>query len=200
VRLAQEYAGKLHVIAIGPESNIASAFLIDRSLPDKVARLVMMAGAISAMGNVTHSAEFNMWADPESSYLIFNHFKNIELVSWEVSTTLDDTFNEAFQESFFKSEANDISKFVKRLISNPSKAIYCDPIAMAVMLDPSVIQEQSDRECYVEIHGNYTRGMLIVNWHSSTISHVRTEKNVNTKVIQQLDFHKIADILLASVQ
>ena len=70
---------------------------------------------------------------------------------------------------------------------------------MAVMLDPSVVAETTDRECYVEMHGNYTRGMLIVNWHSSTISHVRTEKNVNTKVITKLDLSKIANMLIESI-
>lgn len=86
MRHANENNGKLHFISIGPDSNLAAALLLDRSIPSKIQRLVIMGGAVSAMGNVTHSAEFNMWADPESSALILQNFKNIELVSWEVSS------------------------------------------------------------------------------------------------------------------
>ena len=74
VRHANENNGNLHYVSIGPDSNLAAALLLDRSLPGKIKRLVLMGGAISAQGNVTHAAEFNMWADPESSALIFQNF------------------------------------------------------------------------------------------------------------------------------
>jgi len=158
-----------------------------------------MGGAITAMGNVTHAAEFNMWADPEASALIFQNFKNIELVSWEVSSQTGEVFNPEFLGKYSESFTNNRGIFVNKLTHFNSNLLFCDPIAMAVMLDPSVVMETTDRECYVEMHGNYTRGMLIVNWHSSTISHVRTEKNVNTRVITKLDLNKIAAMLIESI-
>ena len=199
VRHANENNGNLHYVSCGPDSNLAAALLLDRSIPSKIKRLVLMGGAITAMGNVTHAAEFNMWADPEASALIFRNFSNIELVSWEVSSQVDEIFNSEFITKYSENYDNQRGIFINKLTSFNSNLLFCDPIAVAVMLDPSVVAETTDRECYVEMHGNYTRGMLIVNWHSSTISHVRTEKNVNTKVITKLDLAKIANLLLESI-
>ncbi len=54
---------QLTLVAVGPQSNIATAVAIDPSIRDAVGELVIMGGAY-AHGNVTASAEFNVWADP----------------------------------------------------------------------------------------------------------------------------------------
>ncbi|TCO53762.1 nucleoside hydrolase [Actinocrispum wychmicini] len=58
------------LVAVGPLSNVATALAIDPSIVDAVAQVVIMGGA-HAYGNVTASAEFNIWVDPEAANMVF---------------------------------------------------------------------------------------------------------------------------------
>ena len=44
----------------------------------------MMGGAIG-LGNVTPSAEFNIWCDPEAAYRVFTSGSNITMVGLDVT-------------------------------------------------------------------------------------------------------------------
>ena len=58
------------LVPVAPLSNIAAALVLEPRLVDLVAELVIMGGA-HAFGNVTPSAEFNIWADPEAAAAVF---------------------------------------------------------------------------------------------------------------------------------
>ncbi|NKQ54804.1 nucleoside hydrolase [Amycolatopsis sp. K13G38] len=54
------------IAPIGPLTNIALLLAAYPHLREKIARLVVMGGAL-AHGNTTAAAEFNVWADPEAA-------------------------------------------------------------------------------------------------------------------------------------
>lgn len=54
------------LVAVGPLSNIATALALAPELTEQVAEVLIMGGG-HAVGNVTASAEFNIWADPEAA-------------------------------------------------------------------------------------------------------------------------------------
>lgn len=58
-------------MAVGPLSNIATALAIDPSLTGSVDELVIMGGG-HGVANVTASAEFNIWADPEAANMVLS--------------------------------------------------------------------------------------------------------------------------------
>ena len=49
------------IVALGPLTNIARAFVRDPELPTLVGRIVIMGGTVSGPGNITPAAEFNMY-------------------------------------------------------------------------------------------------------------------------------------------
>jgi purine nucleosidase len=57
--------GSVTVIGLGPVTNLALAFATEPALADRVAEIVLMSGAVGE-GNITPSAEFNAWNDPEA--------------------------------------------------------------------------------------------------------------------------------------
>ncbi|SHE91344.1 purine nucleosidase [Kaistia soli DSM 19436] len=68
------------LVPVGPLSNIASALALFPKLVDFVPEVVIMGGG-HAVSNVTPSAEFNIWADPEAAALVFAAgFRNLTLV------------------------------------------------------------------------------------------------------------------------
>ncbi|MEV4311167.1 nucleoside hydrolase [Actinocrispum sp. NPDC049592] len=54
------------IVAIGPLTNIALLLAAHPSVKAKIDRLVVMGGGIEG-GNITPSAEFNVWVDPEAA-------------------------------------------------------------------------------------------------------------------------------------
>ncbi|AZI59571.1 nucleoside hydrolase [Nakamurella antarctica] len=71
VKLADEYAGELRLVAIGPLTNLALALKLDPSLPTKISHLTIMGGAALAPGNITPVAEANIGLDPEAAAAVF---------------------------------------------------------------------------------------------------------------------------------
>jgi pyrimidine-specific ribonucleoside hydrolase len=54
------------IVPIGPLTNVALLLAAHPSVHSKIARIVIMGGAIAG-GNVTAAAEFNVWSDPEAA-------------------------------------------------------------------------------------------------------------------------------------
>lgn len=67
---ACRHAGMLHVVALGPLTNLATAFAKYPDLPNKLAGISIMGGA-AVGGNRTPCAEFNIYVDPEAAQVVF---------------------------------------------------------------------------------------------------------------------------------
>ncbi|MEO5829659.1 MAG: nucleoside hydrolase, partial [Rhodanobacter sp.] len=94
LRLTRERPGELTLVALGPLTNLALALRLDPSLPDRVARLVVMGGAVTGHGNTGKvPAEFNIGFDPEAAHVVFEAFPAFDLVDWEA--TLRHAFDNA---------------------------------------------------------------------------------------------------------
>jgi inosine-uridine nucleoside N-ribohydrolase len=68
------------LVPVAPLSNIAAALALYPKLVERVPEVVIMGGG-HEVGNVTPSAEFNIWADPEAAASVFTAgFRKITLV------------------------------------------------------------------------------------------------------------------------
>lgn len=61
--------GDVVVAPIGPMTNIALAIRTEPRIVEKIQEIIFMGGGI-ARGNVTPSAEFNIWMDPEAAKIV----------------------------------------------------------------------------------------------------------------------------------
>lgn len=62
--------GEVTILAIGPLGNLALAVKIAPDIVPLIKRVVYMGGSFFQPGNVTPSAEFNWWFDPESARIM----------------------------------------------------------------------------------------------------------------------------------
>ncbi len=92
--MTDKYMSELIIVAAGPLTNLALTFLKDLEMMRKVGHIVVMGGAIRSPGNVTASAEFNIYSDPEAAKIVFNSGLPITLVSLDVSTDKRNLFTE----------------------------------------------------------------------------------------------------------
>jgi purine nucleosidase len=71
----------LHLVCLGPLTNLALALHLEPELPERLGGLTIMGGSLRAGGNATPAAEFNFLADPEAAQLVLTAgFKQIGLV------------------------------------------------------------------------------------------------------------------------
>ena len=67
---SREAGREIILVPVGPLSNVAMALKRAPKIVDNIPEIVLMGGAHD-MGNVTASAEFNIWADPEAARVVF---------------------------------------------------------------------------------------------------------------------------------
>ena len=64
-------AGAVALAVMGPMTNLALAMRAEPKLAAHLGPVVVMGGARSEGGNITASAEFNIWADPDAAAEVF---------------------------------------------------------------------------------------------------------------------------------
>jgi inosine-uridine nucleoside N-ribohydrolase len=79
------HPGEVTLCAIGPLTNLALALEADPAIAGKVKGVTVMGGSLDAGGNVTPSAEFNIWQDPHAADRVFSAPWDITLVGIDVT-------------------------------------------------------------------------------------------------------------------
>ncbi len=161
----------IEVITLGPLTNLALALRQAPGLAANVSRCVVMGGAPCCEGNVTPSAEYNFWVDPEAARVVLRSQLPIELVGWQLSRgaavvngaeieqilELHTSFGE------FSIRSNDTAaRAYKAQTGQPGIALP-DPTAMAILLDPALSLSASDHYMDVQVDSGITRGMSVID-------------------------------------
>jgi inosine-uridine nucleoside N-ribohydrolase len=193
LRLTREHPGQLTLVALAPLTNLALALRLDPSLPQRVARLVVMGGAVTGLGNTGKvPAEFNIGFDPEAAHVVFEAFPRFDLVDWEA------TLRYAFDEDEFDRwlAAGDARAEFFGKVFGTARAfnaghgrrgvIAADALAMAVAIDPSIVTRSERRHVAVELDGRLTRGATVVDWAG------RLKQPANASIVMELDADRFA--------
>ena len=85
LELVTRYPGQVVLLCIGPLTNIAKAVLKCPIGMKKTKGIVLMGGAFEVYGNVTLSAEFNVYADPHAAQIVFDSGIPITIVPLDVT-------------------------------------------------------------------------------------------------------------------
>ena len=132
------------LVTLGPLTNLAIALSLEPNLGQYIAHTYVMGGAPKASGNITATAEFNIYVDPEAAELVLQR-GNLQStwITWE--NAIDHVILWDRWEALL--DAGDMGKrFVRPMCTNLMNwgkernrvgMIMADPKAMAVALDPS---------------------------------------------------------------
>jgi len=83
--LRQEPAETVTLCPLGPLTNIATAFEKAPDIIDRVQEIVLMGGGYFEQGNITPSAEFNIYVDPEAAKIVFACGRPITVMPLDVT-------------------------------------------------------------------------------------------------------------------
>jgi purine nucleosidase len=73
------------LVLTGPLTNIATALQRDRTIVERIDRIVLMGGAMREGGNTSPSAEFNILVDPQAADIVFNCGRPITAMGLDVT-------------------------------------------------------------------------------------------------------------------
>lgn len=169
------------ITAIAPLTNIALLFSLYPECKKKIRRIVLMGGSASR-GNITPSAEFNFYVDPEAAKIVFE--AGVEIVMCGLDVTTKALLTEKDLEELRK--LNRVSDMLCSLFSSyrggnlKDGLMMHDLCAVAYLVKPDLFKAV-DAHVDIETSGIYTAGSAVVdidNWCS---------KPNNAKVCMEID-------------
>ncbi|XP_041127625.1 inosine-uridine preferring nucleoside hydrolase-like isoform X3 [Polyodon spathula] len=207
IRIVCEHEGQVSLVAVGPLTNLALAVRMDPTFPQKLKDLYIMGGNMEGKGNRTVCGEFNFVMDPEAAYVVLNEFScPMYIATWDF-TCRNKLPWEFFDE--WVSQDGDKAAFMKRITSQCraySRAtsrkdvlfgagfVSYDSYAMAAAIDSSVMSGSIECSVSVELRGELTRGMMILD----------PSHNLNKKhkafLMKEWDMNKFTQLLMAALK
>ena len=172
--LRREAANTVTLCPLGPLTNIAAAFLKAPEIVERVAQIVLMGGAYFEVGNITPTAEFNIYVDPEAAEIVFK--SGVPLVVMPLDVTHKALTNRARVEAFralgtqpgrMVAEWTDFfERFDMQKYGSEGAPLH-DPCVIAYLIDPGLF---TGRHINVEIETSsaLTLGMTVADWWGVT--------------------------------
>ena len=164
----------LILVPTGPLTNIGLAIDREPDILPKIKEIVLMGGARKEAGNITPSAEFNIYVDPEAAKLVLQCGRPIVMMSLDVThqvlTTqkrvdtirnLDSSVGEGIAALIEFYERYDEEKY------HLDGAPLHDPCTVAYLLKPELFKFKNVN-VEIETGGAFTRGTTVVDYWEVT--------------------------------
>jgi inosine-uridine nucleoside N-ribohydrolase len=162
-RIVHGSPGEISIVAVGPLTNVATALISDPSLTAKIQSIVVMGGSLTG-GNVTPSAEFNFYVDPEAARIVFDSGVPLTMVGLNVTNRVQMRDE---QIRVLEAAKNPVSqaagKIMRATLDRLSKERQItgfgmhDPVTVAHLIDPTIVTVK-DYYVQIETTGELTAG------------------------------------------
>ena len=158
------------LVVMGPMTNVALALRQDPSLADRIQQIIAMGGARSEGGNITASAEFNIWADPDAAHEVLSTSVPVVLLGLDATHQVRATEERiAAIETIDSDPARTVaamlrfSQRVERTIVGWDAAPLHDPCTIAYLMRPELF-EVCPAHIRIETESDLTRGHTAVEF------------------------------------
>jgi purine nucleosidase len=183
---------EISLCALGPLTNLALAITQEPKIVSKINKIVLMGGGFFEGGNITPTAEFNIFVDPEAASIVLK--AGVEIVMLPLDVT-----HKVLATKKFIAEAGLIGSNTGRAVagllsffgrydsekSGSDGAPLHDPNVIVYLLRPNYYKGRHIN-VEVELKSELTLGMTVADWWQIT----KKRKNVyfvrDTKVQQVL--------------
>ncbi len=172
--LREHPAKSITLCLLGPLTNVATAIRRAPDLVSRIRRTVLMGGAYFEVGNITPTAEFNIFVDPEAAEIVFG--SGVELVVMPLDVTHKTLVTRPRIEAFcglgtrvghaIAAWTEFFERFDKEKYASEGAPLH-DPTVIAYLLEPDLF---AGRFINVEIEtrSELTRGMTVADWWGVT--------------------------------
>ena len=205
VRLAHARPGEFTLVAIGPLTNLALALLLDPELARLIPEVIIMGGAVGVAGNVSPTAEANIWHDPEAAQLVIEADWKVTLVTLDATmqALLTPTDLEAIQGA-----TGERARFAWAILDHyltvyqqwlPGRTCPLhDPLALALVLDPDLATYRT-LPTQVELRGLATRGATVCDLRTDPASPSPEPGWRMVRYLDQLDVERFRALFVGGI-
>ncbi|GAJ27859.1 nucleoside hydrolase [Acidomonas methanolica] len=168
--LRAEPPGAFTVVTLGPMTNLALALRMAPDIAGRIARVVSMIGACFEGGNITPSAEFNAYADPEAAAIVFSADIPMTVLPLDVTHQMRGT---RARLDAFAASGNRAGRCVAGMLGFSERfdlkkyesdgAPLHDPCTIAWLLRPDLFTGR-EVNVAVETRGDFTSGATVVDY------------------------------------
>ena len=192
--------GDITLIPVGPLTNIAMALRIEPRIAQKIKRIVIMGGGCREV-NITPTAEFNFWIDPEAAKIVFDCGCDILAVPLDATHAAAVSIRtaEALERKGTKPatltariirQRQNAYKHWQPMADIDSVPVH-DALAVCAVLDESVLGPVVETYADVDIGKGAADGMSIFD-----LDNRYKDRKKNVKVALGADPERFADMLL----
>lgn len=171
---ASEAEGALTILALGPLTNLALAVIKDPTLPQRVRRVVCIAGAFGfhstgstrATGD-NPASEWNVYVDPEAARIVFEAGFELTAIGLDVATHPSIELTDVHR-ARIRASGTAAAQFLLGVVDFVERRgfkSYCgliDALAVAAVLDPSLFEVEKVRVA-IETSSALTLGQTVVD-------------------------------------
>ena len=168
--LREAASNTITLCPLGPLTNIATAFLKAPDIIPMVQEIVLMGGAYFEVGNITPTAEFNIYVDPEAADIVFKSGTPIVVLPLDVThkALVTNDRNDAFRNLNTPAgrAVADMTDFFERFDKEKygsAGAPLHDPCVTAYLLRPQLFSGRHIN-VMIETQSELTRGMTVADW------------------------------------
>lgn len=187
------YPGEVTLVPIGPLTNIALALKMDPMIVNLTKKVVIMGGAVSRPGNISPTAEANIYHDPQAAEIVMRAGWPLVMVGLDVTQQV--VMTTSFLKEIYKAN-NPVTNLMQRILpfyQNFHNFLFGaggdihthDPSVIAYLLKPDLFQTESV-SIYVGIDGR-CKGQTIADWHNQWGSRPEVEVCMNVDAVGVLD-------------
>ena len=180
-------AKTITLCTLGPLTNIASALLKAPDIAERIEEIILMGGAYFEVGNITPSAEFNIYVDPEAADIVFKSGLVITVMPLDVTHKAlvtkprSDAFR-ALGSAVGKATAemtNFFERFDKEKYGSVGAPLH-DPCVIAYLIKPELFRGRFIN-VMIETTSELTMGMTVADWWRVT------DRPANATFIKDID-------------
>ena len=191
------HPGEVTFVSVGPWTDLAVCLKSDERFASSLKEIVLMGGAVDHPGNVTESAEFNVFADPEAAAIVLKSGVPTTVFALDVTLKLQLTEeildkvrklpDSRYKEIFLASMGYYVPSLLRAHGEMPAMH---DPCTIAYLYDPSIFT-YSYRPISVETKGDKTYGKTVGG---------KEDKNSNIKMGIEVDNDKFWALFFKAVE
>jgi purine nucleosidase len=199
-RLSGAEANPVTLVLTGPMTNAALALIKAPQIARGVKEIVVMGGASAAGGNITASAEFNIFADPHAAHVVLGSGLPITMIGLDATLQLRCTPDRLARLEASRHESARAAAAMVAHVNGVYGEIYGadgaalhDPCTIGYLLAPELFETRS-AAVQVETGAGLTRG------HTAVDHHLLTGAPANVTWVAGLRAQPVFDLLVERME
>lgn len=199
IELVMQSDGDIILVPTGPLTNIAMAIREEPRIIKKIKHVSLMGGAYG-FGNVTPSAEFNIYADAEAARIVFESGVPITMVGLDLTHQALATPAVVERIRALNTPVSEMAVDLLRFFASTYKKRQGfdappvhDPCAVAWVIDPTIVQTKHVH-VDIETHAEFSYGRTVCDLFGDS------GKPANALVATKLDFDRFWDLMLDALK